>query len=67
MVKAQKILPLIEEVARAPQTRFTGEMNRFLKTIDFDRASVPVSKRVRIYYDAGCGCTPLLFLFTDRQ
>src|SRR5215831_12486197 len=42
----EKILPTIEEVAAERRKRIpTGEMNRFLKTIDFDRASVPVSKR----------------------
>jgi GTP-binding protein len=45
----------------------TGEMNRFLKTVDFDRASVPVSKRVRIYYMTQAGVAPPTFvLFTDR-
>src|SRR5258706_6042973 len=39
----ERILPLIEEVAKERRKRVsTGEMNRFLKTIDFDRASVPV-------------------------
>src|ERR1035438_2478008 len=47
----EKILPLIEEVAAERRKRVTtGEMNRFLRTVDFERASVPVSKRVRIYY-----------------
>ena len=42
-------------------------MNRFLKTVDFDRASVPVSKRVRIYYMTQAGVAPPTFvLFTDR-
>ena len=63
-----KILPLIEQVAAERRKRITtGEMNRFLKTIDFDRASVPVSKRVRIYYMTQAAVAPPTFiLFTDR-
>ncbi len=63
-----KIFPLIEEVAAERYKRIgTGEMNRFLKTIDFDRASVPVSKRVRILYMTQANVAPPTFiLFTDR-
>ena len=63
-----KILPLIEQVAAERRKRIsTGEMNRFLKTVDFDRASVPVSKRVRIYYMTQAAVAPPTFiLFTDR-
>jgi len=64
----EKILPLIEKVAAERRKRVsTGEMNRFLKTVDFDRASVPVSKRVKIYYMTQAGVAPPMFvLFTDR-
>jgi GTP-binding protein len=64
----EKILPLIEQVAAERRKRVTtGEMNRFLKTIDFDRASVPVSKRVKIYYMTQAAVAPPTFvLFTDR-
>jgi GTPase len=64
----EKILPLIEKVAAERRKRIsTGEMNRFLKTVDFDRASVPVSKRVRIKYMTQAGVAPPTFvLFTDR-
>jgi GTP-binding protein len=64
----EKILPLIEKVAAERRKRITtGEMNRFLKTVDFDRASVPVSKRVKIYYMTQAGVAPPTFvLFTDR-
>jgi GTPase len=64
----ERILPLIEKVAAERRKRVTtGEMNRFLKTIDFDRASVPVSKRVRILYMTQAGVAPPTFvLFTDR-
>ncbi len=64
----EKILPLIEKVAAERRKRVTtGEMNRFLKTVDFDRASVPVSKRVKIKYMTQAGVAPPTFvLFTDR-
>ena len=64
----EKILPLIEKVAAERRKRITtGEMNRFLKTVDFDRASVPVSKRVKIYYMTQAGVAPPTFvLFSDR-
>jgi GTP-binding protein len=64
----EKILPLIERVAEERRKRIsTGEMNRFLKKVDFDRASVPVSKRVRILYMTQAGVAPPTFiLFTDR-
>jgi GTP-binding protein len=64
----EKILPLIEKVAAERRKRITtGEMNRFLKKVDFDRASVPVSKRVRILYMTQAGVAPPTFvLFTDR-
>ena len=42
-------------------------MNRFLKSVDFDRASVPASKRVKIYYMTQAAIAPPTFvLFTDR-
>jgi GTP-binding protein len=64
----EKILPLIEKVAAERRKRVTtGEMNRFLKKVDFDRASVPVSKRVKVKYMTQAGVAPPTFvLFTDR-
>jgi GTP-binding protein len=63
-----RIFSLIEEVAAERYKRVgTGEMNRFLKTIDFERASVPMSKRVRILYLTQANVAPPTFiLFTDR-
>jgi GTP-binding protein len=64
-----KIWPLLEEVAAERRKRIgTGEMNRFLKHVDFDRASVPVSKRIKIYYMTQAAVSPPTFiLFTDRN
>jgi GTPase len=63
-----KILPTIELVASERRKRIsTSEMNRFLKHVDFERASVPMSKRVRIYYLTQADTSPPTFiLFTDR-
>jgi GTP-binding protein len=46
----------------------TGQMNRFLDKIDFQRAPVPMAKRVRIFYMTQAAVAPPTFvLFTDRD
>ena len=64
-----KIYSTLEEVARERRKRITtGEMNRFVKSIDFERAAVPMSKRVKIYYITQAATSPPTFiLFTDRK
>jgi GTPase len=64
-----KIFPALEKVAAERRKRVTtGEMNRFLKHVDFDRASVPVRQRVKILYLTQAAVAPPTFiLFTDRQ
>jgi GTP-binding protein len=43
-------------------------MNRFIREIDFQRASVPMSKRVKIYYLTQTNVAPPTFiLFTDKN
>src|SRR5436305_10303332 len=66
---AEKILPMLEKFASERRKRIpTAEMNRFLKQVDFDRASVPASKRVKIYYMTQAAVAPPTFiLFTDRK
>ena len=56
-------------VARERRKRITtGNMNRFLDKVDFGRASVPMNKRVRIYYMTQAAVAPPTFvLFTDRD
>jgi len=63
-----KIFSTLATVAAERRKRIsTGEMNRFLKRVDFERAGVPVSKRVRIYYLTQAQVAPPTFvLFTDR-
>jgi GTPase len=64
----EKMFPLLATVAAERRKRIpTGEMNRFLKHIDFERASVPMAKRVKIYYLTQAATSPPTFvLFTDR-
>jgi len=63
-----KLFSTLELVARERRKRIgTGEMNRFLSRIDFERASVPIAKRVKIYYMTQAAVSPPTFiLFTDR-
>ena len=45
----------------------TGQMNRFLERVDFQRATVPAAKKIRIYYMTQAAVAPPTFvLFTDR-
>ena len=63
-----KLYSTLDLVARERRKRIgTGEMNRFLSHVDFERASVPVAKRVKIYYMTQAAVSPPTFiLFTDR-
>jgi GTP-binding protein len=65
----EKIFDLVTEVAAERRKRVsTADMNRFLAAVDFERASVPVSKQVKIYYVTQAGVSPPKFiLFTDRK
>jgi GTPase len=46
----------------------TGQMNRFLEKIDFQRAGVPMAKRLCIFYMTQAAVAPPTFvLFTDRD
>jgi GTP-binding protein len=65
----QELFRKVELVARERRKRVTtGQMNRFLATVDFQRASVPINRRVRIYYMTQAAVAPPTFvLFTDRD
>jgi GTP-binding protein len=65
----EKIFPTLEEVASERRKRVgTGEMNRFLKHVDFERASVPARQQVRIFYMTQAAVGPPTFvIFTDRK
>jgi GTP-binding protein len=64
-----RVLDTVLRVAAERRKRVTtGQMNRFLDRIDFQRASVPMSKRIRILYMTQAAVAPPTFvLFTDRE
>ena len=52
----------MELVSRERRKRVTtGAMNRFLDKIDFQRASVPMNRRVKIYYMTQAAVAPPTF------
>ncbi len=59
----------VELVARERRKRVTtGQMNKFLAAVDFQKASVPMNRRVRIYYMTQAAVAPPTFvLFTDKD
>jgi GTP-binding protein len=65
----EEIFKKVELVSRERRKRVsTGAMNRFLDKIDFQRASVPMNRRVKIYYMTQAAVAPPTFvLFTDRD
>ena len=65
----KRVFETVERVARERWRRITtGEMNRFLKTVDFERASVPARSKVKIYYMTQAAVAPPTFiLFTDKD
>jgi GTP-binding protein len=70
--EAKKMLRVLHEVVAVAAERrkrvSTGQMNRFLEKIDFQRAPVPMAKRIRIYYMTQAAVAPPTFvLFTDRE
>jgi GTP-binding protein len=65
----EKIYPLLEKVAVERRKRIpTSAMNRFIETVDFERASVPMRSRVKILYMTQASVAPPTFvLFTNRK
>jgi GTPase len=64
-----RVMNEVKTVAAERRKRVTtGQMNRFLEKIDFQRAPVPMAKRVRIFYMTQAAVAPPTFvLFTDRD
>ncbi len=64
-----RVMHEVKAVAEERRKRVsTGQMNRFLERVDFQRATVPMSKRVRIFYMTQAAVAPPTFiLFTDRD
>jgi len=65
----QKLYTVLKRVAGERRKRVsTGQMNRFLKKIDFDRATTPARNKLKIYYMTQSAVAPPTFvLFTDRD
>jgi len=65
----RRVLQEVKTVAAERRKRVTtGQMNRFLERIDFQRAPVPMAKRIRIFYMTQAAVAPPTFvLFTDRD
>ena len=63
------VLREVKAVAAERRKRVTtGQMNRFLEHVDFQRAPVPMAKRIRIFYMTQAAVAPPTFvLFTDRD
>lgn len=68
-INVNQVFKKVELVARERRKRVsTGQMNRFLERVDFQRASVPMNKRVKIYYMTQAAVAPPTFvLFTDKD
>lgn len=64
-----RLLQEVRSVAAERRKRIsTGQMNRFLERVDFQRAPVPMSRRIRIFYMTQAAVAPPTFvLFTDRS
>lgn len=64
----EKVFPLLEQVATERRKRIpTSAMNRFIETVDFERAAVPMRSRVKILYMTQASVAPPTFiLFTNR-
>jgi len=64
-----RIFSELELVAAERRKRIsTAQMNRFLETVDFDRASVPHRQKVKVFYMTQASVAPPTFvLFTDKD
>jgi GTP-binding protein len=64
-----RVLREVKAVAAERRKRVTtGQMNRFLDRIDFQRAPVPMARRIKIFYMTQAAVAPPTFvLFTDRD
>jgi GTPase len=64
-----KLFKALELVASERRKRIsTSQMNRFIESVDFERASVPHRQKVRIYYMTQAHVSPPTFvIFTDKD
>jgi len=64
-----RLFGLIEKVSESRRKRITtGELNRWLKSTDLDRGTMPGAQRVKILYLTQASASPPTFvLFTNQQ
>ncbi|HEY7405061.1 MAG TPA: ribosome biogenesis GTPase Der [Candidatus Angelobacter sp.] len=64
-----KIFRALELVSSERRKRIsTGQMNRFLESVDFERAGVPHRQKVKVFYMTQAQASPPTFiLFTDKD
>jgi GTP-binding protein len=64
-----KLFKALELVAAERRKRInTAQMNRFIESVDFERASVPYRQKVKVYYMTQAQVSPPTFiLFTDKD
>jgi GTP-binding protein len=66
--RVQKLYPLIDRIAAARRRRIsTGEINRWLKTVDLDRGTSPNARRIKIYYMTQASSSPPTFVVFTNQ
>jgi GTP-binding protein len=65
----EKLYTLIDRVAQARKRRIsTGELNRWLASVDLARGTSPSAHRVKIYYMTESGVSPPTFIvFTNQR
>ncbi|MGH9327385.1 MAG: ribosome biogenesis GTPase Der [Terriglobia bacterium] len=66
--RTSKLFASVAEVAAARRQRIsTAELNRFVETLDLERAASPAGKPLRLYYLTQAGTSPPIFVaFTNR-
>ena len=66
--RADKLFPLIDQVAAERKKKIsTPELNRWLKSIDLQRGTLPKSRPMRIYYITQAKTAPPTFLMFTNQ
>ena len=66
--RADKLFLLIDRVAEARKRKIsTPELNRWLKSIDLQRGTLPKSRPIRIYYVTQAKTAPPTFLLFSNQ
>jgi GTP-binding protein len=66
--KVRRLFPLIGKVHRAANRRVqTAELNRFVETVDFERATSPGGRKPKIHYVTQATVAPPTFVFFTNR